>query len=55
MNMHIHIWTLVGVKDNGGLQSLLAPLSVFSPVQYKDTNFPLRPSQGWHGGTLKHP
>lgn len=37
------------------LRSLLAPLSVFSLVPYKDTNFPLRPSSRWRGGKLKHP
>lgn len=34
---------------------ILAPLWVFSLVLYKDTNFPLRPSQRWRGGKLKHP
>lgn len=33
----------------------LAPLWLFSPVPYKDTNFPLRPSQRWHGVKLEHP
>lgn len=35
--------------------SLLAPLNAFSPGPYKDTNFPLRPSEGWLGGKLEHP
>lgn len=38
-----------------GLRSLQAPLGVFNPILYKDTNFPLRPGWRWRGGKLQHP
>lgn len=55
MNMHIHIWTLVGGKDKGDSEVCWAPLGAFSPVLYKETDFPVRPRQGRHGGKLEHP